>query len=115
METKNILNQAECTVNHRQEEYGEPSANLDKIAQLWSAYLGKQVTGLDVAHMMILLKVTRNLNYKRDNLVDIAGYAYCAELMVEPLEKKVKVDVTWGASYFGTKKLEDQEGNQIDA
>lgn len=59
---------------------------------MWNAYLDKRsvcsetgwFTDRDVSMMMILVKVARDANKpKRDNLVDIAGYARCAERLEE--------------------------------
>lgn len=82
---RTLLEDAILTVNgSREEDYGSPEDSHSRIAQLWSVYLrGVQgeVTAYDVANMMILLKVARNMgsNPRRDNLVDICGYAACAE------------------------------------
>lgn len=70
----------------RSEAYGHPLDNHRRIAALWQAYLDARKPGAltpqDVARMMILLKVARDIHApKRDNLVDIAGYARCLEMM----------------------------------
>lgn len=80
----NILKEADAiTSGSRQESYGKPEKCFQKIAELWNSYLGtKNITAHNVAMMMILLKVAReSMNPKRDNLVDIAGYARCIEMM----------------------------------
>ena len=62
----------------RAKDYGENS--LPRIAAYWSAYLNREVTGRDVANLMILLKVAREgHSQKRDNHVDIAGYVALAD------------------------------------
>ncbi len=76
-----ILNKAaEIVKGARQEQYGEPEDCFGIIAQMWSAYLGEPVTSVDVAMMMVLLKVARVRNdyMNEDNYIDIAGYAACA-------------------------------------
>ena len=87
--TETILEEAGRIVNgERREAYGDVRTSFMRIADLWSAYLGHQVTVSDVAHMMILMKVSRNAkNFKRDNLTDICGYARCAEMLLEGLAK----------------------------
>jgi hypothetical protein len=72
----------------RLKQYGPPSESFGRIAQMWSAYLGVEVTAHDVAQLMILLKVSRSRAGivssgapQRDSLVDIAGYVACAELL----------------------------------
>ena len=67
----------------REKEYGDVSVSFERIAQLWSTYLGTDVNEADVASMMILLKVSRTRNgYHRDSFVDIAGYAALAGVVV---------------------------------
>jgi hypothetical protein len=57
--------------------YGEPEDSFNDIAGYWSRYLGVNITAFDVGIMMILMKVSRGgrTRFKKDNLVDIAGYA----------------------------------------
>jgi len=94
-----ILEEAkELTSNDRQEQYGNPRSNFDKVARLWSAYLhgkvthtnmtGEQdippinITPKDVAFMMTLLKIAREqFRHKKDNLVDAAGYIRVAAMV----------------------------------
>lgn len=85
LEPKNILIEAdEITGGGRQEDYGHPEDSFKKIADYWSVYLGVDVQPCDVARMMVLLKVARQQNRpKRDNLVDIAGYARTEEMLGE--------------------------------
>jgi hypothetical protein len=61
----------------RQDAYGDPEDTFFRIACLWSSYLGREVEGSDVANMMILLKMAREKEGKgkRDNYVDLIGYA----------------------------------------
>ena len=59
----------------RQEAYGPPEENLQRIAEMWSGYLNTPVTKEDVSLMMVLLKISRcKAGYTRDNTVD--GVAY---------------------------------------
>jgi len=80
---KTILDKAaEITSGARREAYGHPKDNFKRIADLWGAYLGYNITPEDTAMLMILLKVARHHHMpKEDNLVDIAGYARTAELL----------------------------------
>lgn len=62
----------------------------DTIVALWSAYLGTELTVLDYANLMILLKVARTKGkYHHDSYVDIAGYAEVGPRLWE--EKQVPV------------------------
>ena len=83
VEKKCVLDEAKDIVNGaRREEYGDPKLCFSRIARLWSGYLDIPITSLDVAHMMMMLKISRGYNgYQRDCAMDIAGYAYCAEII----------------------------------
>lgn len=73
-----ILDTAKSIISgERQGTYGKPENSFGVISQLWTAYLGKEVSCADVANMMILLKIARNSSgvYKEDNWIDICGYA----------------------------------------
>lgn len=76
-----ILAEADKIVNGtRQTDYGTGEKNLTRIAAMWSAYLGTHITARQVTMMMVLLKVSRDAHKeKRDNLVDLAGYAALAD------------------------------------
>lgn len=81
MKREEILNKAlEIVKGAREEQYGTPEDCFYTIAQMWSAYLGKTLNSVDVAMMMILLKIVRSKNNQEydDNYIDIAGYAACA-------------------------------------
>lgn len=75
--TKSVLEEAHDLVNgDRQQSYGDAYESFDRIAKMWSAYKGIKITAKDVASMMILMKVSRSVtSSKRDNWVDMAGYA----------------------------------------
>ena len=72
------------TRGSRQAQYGPPDQDFRRTAGMWSALFGlKLKDGVtfeprDVALAMILLKTSRETHQrKRDNWVDIAGYASC--------------------------------------
>jgi hypothetical protein len=81
---------ARITSVDRQKQYGPPEDSFALIAEMWAAYLvaagwtqGQRAFGSrEVAMLMVLMKVARDVqgSGKRDNLVDIAGYARCAEM-----------------------------------
>lgn len=79
----NILQEAQALVGgDRNKAYGHPSEDFDRIARFWSNYLAFPIEPRDVGMMLILMKVARErYAHKRDNLTDIAGYAYCNELL----------------------------------
>lgn len=75
-----ILHEAEsCICGQREQDYGSPENNFEIIANLWSDYLDAEITALDVAMMMCLLKIARikNGGGTGDSFVDLAGYAAC--------------------------------------
>lgn len=80
MKRAEILQTAEKMVcGHREHDYGSPENSFQAIADLWSAYLEEEVTALDVAMMMALLKIARikTGTATEDSFVDLAGYAAC--------------------------------------
>ncbi len=81
----NILREAERIVDvPRRDEYGNMREYFQMIANLCSDYIEKEVSVFDVAHMMILLKVARGRDgFNKSSMEDVAGYAYCAELLYD--------------------------------
>lgn len=82
---EDILHEAyRLTTGERNNSYGPPTQDFERTAKIWSAVLGKEVTAAEVALCMIGLKISRaTWSDKRDNYVDIAGYARCGWLCVE--------------------------------
>lgn len=73
---------ARITSADRRIEYGPVSESFQTTANLWSAILKRPVTAEQVVLMMIALKIARQMaGYKRDSLVDIAGYARTGEML----------------------------------
>jgi hypothetical protein len=71
---------AEQLVNHdRNTQYDEPSADFQRTAGMWSAYLGQPIELHDVAAMMAMLKLARirHAPQNADSWIDLAGYAAC--------------------------------------
>jgi len=70
---------AEVTGGERQDSYGPVKQNLQRIADLWTAYLDREtvITAEDAAWMMVLLKMARSdaSAYHEDNYIDAAAYA----------------------------------------
>ena len=80
---ENVLEQAHRIVTtKRQEDYGHPSLHFNKIAKVWSNLKGIEFTASDVAKFMIVIKLCREENKpKKDNRVDIAGYALTLDIV----------------------------------
>ena len=74
---------AESITHDRQGDYGDPRVSFDRIALMWSAITGADISAQQVAHMMIALKICRLQHSPNhlDSLVDIVGYARCAVLV----------------------------------
>ncbi len=77
----------------RQEEYGAPERNFAVIARLRNAYLAgieHYLTPADVASMMLLLKMARNMtgSGKQDTDVDLIGYALLGVQMRQGLTEQ---------------------------
>jgi hypothetical protein len=73
-----VLQEAQAVVyGPRQEAYGSPRVNQQRIADMWSVILGKKVTHQQVIQCMIAVKLCRLINSPdhRDSYRDIAGYA----------------------------------------
>lgn len=81
----NILEEANKLVyGDRNEDYGHPFDDFSKTATMWSMILGTEVTPEQVGLCMIAVKLSRQINKpKRDNLVDLAGYAATIEMIEE--------------------------------
>lgn len=70
------------TRTERQNQYGPPEQDFARTAAMWSALKGIEFSAQDVALFMICLKLSRQTHQKkRDNWVDIAGYARCGSLI----------------------------------
>ena len=75
---KSILEEAhKITREDRNKAYDEPVRNHEQIGRIASEILKKTITAKDVAIIQIATKLSReSFKHKRDNLVDLAGYAY---------------------------------------
>ena len=79
-ERQRILEAAsKCVSGKRVLDYGTPEESLQVISDLWSAYLGVEVSPVDASMMMALMKIARvrTGTATADSFVDIAGYAAC--------------------------------------
>lgn len=85
----NILEEANSLVHgDRGEDYGHPINDFTCSAKLLSAYLSRRmqqtinITAEDIPMMQILIKASREAHkHKKDNLVDIAGYAETKQMV----------------------------------
>lgn len=98
---KTIFSEAEEIIyGDREKTYGKPSANLKTIASFWQNFLdhknryrSETLTPEDVCIMMILLKVSRQMNsFNRDSLVDICGYTGLIDRVNQELSFAAQTD-----------------------
>lgn len=79
---EDILEEAlRITKGDRNASYGPPDQDFQRTAQMWSAIKGVPFEAREVALFMVALKLSRETHQrKRDNWVDIAGYARCGSM-----------------------------------
>ena len=79
-----LLEEAQSIVADRAGQYGDTQKNMQVTAILWNAYQdcielvrgSRNLRDIDIPQLMIQFKQSREiLGHKRDNPVDIAGYA----------------------------------------
>lgn len=81
MNRSDILDTARHAITvDRAATHGDAEDSLGAIADLWAAYLGRDISAHDVAMLMVLFKVARTQGNPShaDNYVDAAGYAAIA-------------------------------------
>lgn len=90
-ENKSILSEAEEIVNGgRHSDYGDAKESFSRIATIASVMTGKELAQEDCCAVMMAVKLVReSFNHKRDNLVDLCGYA-CIMNEIKESNKKGK-------------------------
>ena len=92
-----IFEEADKLINNdRRGEYGSVRDSFSNIAMMWSAILDIKVTSRQVALCMIALKIQRAKHkFKRDNQVDICGYAGLLQQLEgnEPIPTEIKAAI----------------------
>jgi len=86
-----ILQEAsEAVGGPRRDDYGHPIEDFTRTGRMWAAILGvDEVTPEQVALCMVAVKISREVHRpKRDNLVDIAGYAATLKMVREAQSKR---------------------------
>jgi hypothetical protein len=86
-----LLQAAEALINgQRQADYGDKLQNFSQIAMIWQGILaqkllpGARILPEDVAYLMTGMKLARLATTPThyDSILDIAGYAGCAEKII---------------------------------
>ena len=83
--SKSILQEAsEIRGGSRNADYGDAVQNFERISQMAQLMTGRTILPEDCVAVMIAVKLCREAyNHKRDNLVDLCGYADIMELIKE--------------------------------
>ena len=86
----NVLEEANSLVHgNRGDDYGHPIDDFTKTATMWSVILGVPVTAEQVGLCMCCVKISRQLNKpKRDNMVDLAGYAETVQMVIDERKRR---------------------------
>lgn len=92
-EEKTILDEAKAIIKgNRQSDYGDPVESFDKIAKTASMIAGEDFSPKECCAVLMAVKIVReSFKHKRDNLVDLCGYAHIMNEINES-EKKGEQD-----------------------
>jgi hypothetical protein len=72
-------------IQERGKDYGAAGVNLQRTADLWSAYLDREITVEQVCVCMSLLKISRMAaGRKDDNYLDARAYLQLAQDLGKP-------------------------------
>lgn len=90
-----VLQEAnDLIVGARNDDYDHPLDNFNRIAKIWSAILGIEVTYRQVALCMDGVKLAReSYKPKRDNRVDGPGYWGALDMAINEEERRNAVSV----------------------
>lgn len=82
---RSILDEAkDIRNNSRQSDYGDAVVNFENISKMASLITGKELSPYDCVAVQISVKLCRQgFHKKRDNMVDLAGYADIMQLIVD--------------------------------
>lgn len=77
MNTDSILAEAENIINgSRNADYGDVVANFKRISEIAETTFGISINPVEVCQVLLAVKLAREAYlHKRDNLVDLCGYA----------------------------------------
>ena len=97
--SNSILSEAEqLTTRDRNDSYGHPGVQFGKVAAAFNAMTGHRITGKQAITFMMILKMVReNFNPKRDNRVDLCGYANCLDMTQQAEDQGLLDEFTTGS------------------
>lgn len=106
--SESILEEAQrLTHGPRRADYGHPLDDYGRTAAIVSAMLAHKLKSPLTAHEMALamccVKLSREMNaQKRDNMTDLAGYAWVAHACLEESQRREAQKITDDVMIFGT-------------
>ena len=82
---QSILDEAKAIVEgSRQSDYGDPVESFERIAKTASMITGKDLSPKECCAVLMAVKLVReSFAHKRDNLVDLCGYAHIMNEIME--------------------------------
>lgn len=87
-EVSRVLTEVNKIVEKRDQTHGNFNDNLTMIADLWSIYLGVEISAAQAANCMTLLKIARSaFNPNADDYLDMVGYSAIAAALHEKKDK----------------------------
>ncbi|BAE50744.1 DUF6378 domain-containing protein [Paramagnetospirillum magneticum] len=84
-----LLRDAQLVITARHLEYGDFRDSFDRLAALWSAYLGTKISPPQAADLLMLLKINR-LSFDplhADSRRDVLGYGAIGGALAAPDEE----------------------------
>ena len=83
--TKNVLERANEIVQERGKSYGHPYNGFNRVAKLWSALLGVEITADQVVKCMLCVKLARlsETPSHQDSIDDLAGYTWVLDEVIK--------------------------------
>ena len=82
-----LLDAHELVNGSRNDTYGHPLQDFQRVAVIWSGILNTLITPEQVGLCLIGLKLARECyQHKRDTLVDVAGYAETLQMIADAKE-----------------------------
>lgn len=83
-----LIEAHEITSKDRQNDYGTPEANWGRISRIASAMTGMDLTSEVCVKVLLATKLARMATSpkKRDNYVDLAGYAHVLWEVMKPVD-----------------------------